>query len=744
MGHTGKRAVRRLGRVVACFLFCVGLSGFIWVEWIPLPVTLGRSRLAAQTTCYADCRGEWIAELPGPEARSHRPIALEAMGPWLPRFTIGREDQRFFRHPGLDLRAIAGAMVRGHGGASTLTQQVVKLATRRKKATYGTKLFEALVALQLEWRWGKSRILEEYLNNAPYGNRLCGVEAAALAYFGKPAGNLTRDEAAFLVGLPQAPSRLNPWRHPDAATQQFFRTLATLRTRGVLDLSEKLVPPAVERSLPANRAPHFINALLANTAPGNAAFLPRGGRFNCTLDLGLQREMEGFSKRHLAALNRRDIGEVAFVLIENASGAVRALGSVSKNRSDSNSINAALIPRSCGSTLKPFLYLCGIQQRLFTAATVLPDTADAVREVYPDYDPHNFARKHTGPVRVREALGSSLNVPAVVALGRVGARAVYEACTEWGMRFQRPLEHAGAGFILGNAGVTLLDLTSAYAGLARRGVALKPWFGGSQPIGGKRIAERPAVEIVADILCDNAARAGSFGWRSPLATGRRIAVKTGTSAGYRDAWTVGFTEQHTLGIWVGNLDGTPMSRTSSIVAAAPLWRVLVDAVLDQDTPLPDPDAQRVPVCALSGLLPAAASPHTVSEIFLPGTAPTEKADTWFDAGGAALLPSEYAGWCASPENSAGARVRNSPGELRILVPRDGAVYVLDHGLPAAQQQVEFYATQREGVVWTINGQPLCPDVRGRILWQLQRGEWTLEVTNGVTRGAHSIRVILQE
>lgn len=737
----GARRTAGFFRATALGGVALGGMGFVWLQWTPLPKELDRRRLSGLTNVFLDCHGKFIAETGGVEARSHRPVPLEDMGPWMPALTIAKEDQRFYRHWGVDLRSIAGALLRRQGGASTITQQVVKLATRRAKATYGTKVYESLVAVQLEWRWGKRRILEEYLNRTPYGNRLTGVEAAAAAYFGKPSKNLTKDEALFLVGLPQAPTRLNPWRHREAANAQFARTIHLMRQRGVLEPGETPVQPTIERHLPPNHAPHFIEAL-ENRKRQTTCSLPIGGRMRSTLDLVLQRRVQWYCGQHLQRLHRPDIGHAAFVVIENKSGAVRAIGSVGTTRSDSS--NGALLFRDCGSTLKPFLYLTGIQQRILTAATVLPDTADAVREVYPDYDPHNFVRAHAGPVRVREALGCSLNVPAVVALGLIGARDVFRACAAWGVRFERPLAESGAGFILGNAGVTLLDLTGAYSGLARQGVRIAPRFMEEETSIFQRVADPASVDIITDILCDNEARAPAFGLGSPLATGRRIAVKTGTSAGYRDAWTVGFTREHTLGIWVGNFNGRPMTRTASIVAAAPLWRAIVDDVFEHDTPLPVPELKRTRICGLSGLLSCPNSPRSIGEIFLPGTEPADSANTWFGADGKPALPPEYAAWCASTDNTIGARVSTSSDTLRILVPRREAVFVLDPELPARQQQVEFQASEKKNIRWSLNQQPLEQGPDGRMLWQLREGEWDLEISNGVSRDTRKFRVVRAE
>jgi penicillin-binding protein 1C len=654
------------------------------------------------------------------------------MGPWIPAYTVALEDQRFYKHCGVDAQATLRALLHGRGGASTITQQLVKMATGRRGQSYPAKFKEALVAFQIEWRWTKPRILEAYLNRLPYGNRLIGVEAAAQAYFEKPAANLTQPEALFLVGLPQAPSRLNPWKSPGAAEAQFQRTVRLLRSRNQLAPDAPQAVPGIERHLPRNLAPQYLDALQQELGVKGSPPGWHPGVYRCTLDLDLQKKVQSLARAHIAKLNRADISQTGVVVLENRTGAVLALVGSKEGPADPGGENAATNYRNCGSTLKPFLYLEGIEQRRFTAATVFPDTADAVRDVYKDYDPHNFVLRHLGPVRLREALAGSLNVPAVVALGQLGARPVFQRIRDWGVRFDRSLENAGAGFILGNVGVRLVDLCGAYAGLARGGLRQKASFLEVSPPATGRVASEASVSIITDILCDNDARFYSFGLHSPVAVPGRVAVKTGTSAGYRDAWTVGFTVEHTLGVWVGNFNAAPMSQAASVLAAAPLWRMVLDECLSNDKHLPVPDLPRTTICALSGLLPAPASSRTLSELFLPGTEPAETAESWFTPDGAPLLPGEFSGWCRSRENHLRASVRDQPGSLAILNPRQDAVYLLDPQLPAAQQQVEFRVSQPRGAKLMLNGEALEVPRDGRVLWQLREGQWTLEVSNAGT------------
>jgi penicillin-binding protein 1C len=434
----------------------------------------------------------------------------------------------------------------------------------------------------------------------------------------------------------------------------------------------------------------------------------------------------------LEAVNHINVRNAAIVVIENSSGAVRALASAASRKADGESeINGALIPRHAGSTLKPFVYLMGIDEKTFTAATVFTDTPDAVAARYADYDPHNFNRGYQGPVRLREALGNSMNVPAVLALEMIGARRCFFELEEWGLHKEEKFEDLGAGFVLGNLRVSLLDLTSAYAGLARGGLAAPPQFStDSAPSPQRRIVAPEASKIIEDILSDNQARAQAFGTDSPLDLGWRAAVKTGTSSSFRDAWTLGYCRDYTVGVWVGNYDGQSMSGTLAVHTATPIWRRMMMYLKSNhgarplDAPVANPRLVSESIDPLSGLLPVAAS-RSQQEWFLAGTVPTESAHRWFDTEGEKpLLPEPYAKWVASKHNHLGATLQEPAGGggvLKILSPSDGLTYVIDQDLPAMQQALELRALTEVGPVdWSINGEPYSEPH-----WQLQPGEWQI-------------------
>jgi penicillin-binding protein 1C len=715
--------------VVPCVLLVLTIAiAFAW--WLPIPTELQKSPTG--TLMLLDYRGREIAELASPEARTQFPISLEQMGPWLPRVTVALEDRRFYEHRGIDWRANVAACVRnlrsGHivSGASTITQQLVKLAGNRDRRSWSGKLSETIVAWKLERRWSKDRILSEYLNRSSYGNRRLGPEAAARAYFCKPARDLTLSEAIFLAGLPQAPTRFNPWRHPEEANRRYARSLGRLVELGVITSEQKSLlaqPPKIARIDPPRLALHFVDAV-ATRNPGLR------GKITTTLDLDLQTTVECLVRAHLSSLNRHDITQAATVVVENATGAVRAM--IGSENYAASQINGATQPRSCGSTLKPFVYLDAIDKRLFTAASLLPDTPDAIRNEYADYDPQNYSHHYFGPVRLREALGCSLNVPAVFVLSQLGARPTFYQLRKWGFNFPQGLDQYGAGFVLGNADTRLVDLAAAYAGLARGGTAMRAKFLAAEHQPVTRIASSEATAIITDVLCDNDARQKSFGLRSPLALDQRVAAKTGTSSGFRDTWTVGFDKEHTVAVWAGNFDGRPMRDTFAVRAATPLWATVIRELLRRDHPL-DPALEndkivRREICRTTGLLPSRFSASTMNELFLAGTEPREDSAEYFASDGKLMLPDGYARWCASRDNTIGAHLRS---DFRITSPPANARYQIDPVLTGSQQMVELTAASAGDVEWFVNGVPVLAARDGRFFWQLAAGEWNVRA---VSRG----------
>jgi penicillin-binding protein 1C len=708
-------------------LFCWGLIESS-IRSVSLPLALDCPPPA--TPIVTDFRGRTIAVLATAIARESYPVKLREMGEWLPAVTVGIEDARFWRHHGVDFHAAAGAAFRNLrngrviSGASTITQQVIKNSSRRDGRTLFGKLHEALAALKLERNWDKKTILEGYLNRLDYGNRRIGPEAAARAYFGKPPRDLSLPEAIFLAGLPQSPTRLNPWKNPGAAIARYRRNVRRLAEIGLLPSDAAMDsllknPPSFGKWTPPNEAPRFVEiARYRQLAREKRLGAPAVSRITTSLDLDLQKLAARVLREHLSATAALGVGDAAVVVIENSPGAVRALACAGDPKRAF--LNSAIEPRSSGSILKPFLYLAAIDQRKLTAASLLPDTPDAIVGEYRDYDPQNYSKRYLGPVRVREALGSSLNVPAVFTLSQIGARETFEYLRNWGLNFPASFDAFGAGFILGNAPVRLLELAGAYAGIARGGEVWIPKLTSRDPVESRRLASAEACEIIADILCDNRARHASFGASSPLNLPERTAVKTGTSSGFRDGWCVGFNKDHTVAVWAGNLDGQPVGELLAVRSAAPLWATMMRSLYALgDRPWPQigesASLHAVEIAAETGLLPRP-NEAVVREWFLPGTEPVDYASTLY-IDGVLQLPPDYAAWCAGPQNRLGASTRTNA--LRILFPKDGATFCYNAAMPKSQQMLLLQSSWPD-CEWFLNGQRL-----ERPLIPLERGTWTV-------------------
>jgi len=724
MASFAKRLARWRPWLVRGLLGGVALS-LLAILLVPLPD--GVTEPPEATLLLLDRKGRELASAENGQARMAVPVPLEDMGRWLPSVTVALEDHRYPSHPGVDPWALAGVLSGQRvGGASTIEQQLLKLATTPRRGL-DRKLYENLAAIKLSTLHGKDAVLEAYLNRLSYGNRRQGPEAAARSYFGKAARHLTLAESIYLAGLPKAPTLYNPWSQPRACEERYRESLRLLSQKGFLskELAGELAdePPRVRQVAPVRRAEHFVDALLARE-PGL-----QGRRFS-GLDLELQEYVQAQVAAHLNKLESRQVEQAAVVVLDNATGEIRAMVGSRGYHGPAGQNNGALLFRSPGSALKPFVYLNAIDGKVLTAATLLPDTPDAIRRLYPDYDPVNYDKRYQGPVRVRDALGNSLNVTAVVAADRAGPRPTFAFLQNCGLRFPGTFERYGAGMVLGNGPVRLIDLAGAFRALVNRGEWGSPqWLQGGH--GERRtIASPEACDILIDILSDNSARQITFGPESPLTFGQRVPVKTGTSSGFRDAWCVGSTGRHTVAVWMGNFDGRPMLEVASSSGPGPLWRRIINRLLPEDGPVPEPhigDAlTRVEVCALTGLLPGKRSPGTVAELFLAGTEPAETADTWFDPDGRPVLPAAYAVWCRSVFNTMGARAKEAT-DLAILQPADGSRFTRDPALPEGQQLIQLVANRgAEQPEWFWNGRPVAAH-DGKHFIPMEPGKHTIEL-----------------
>lgn len=511
-----------------------------------------------------DANGQLLRAFATPDGRWRLSTTARDVDPQFLRMLVAYEDQRFYAHGGVDFRALVRAasqfLTNGRivSGASTLSMQVARLIEPRESRSFSAKFAQVLRALQIERRLTKPEILDLYLTLAPYGGNLEGVRAASLAYFGKEPRRLSVSEAALLVALPQSPEARRPDRHPQIAKAARQRVLDR---ESVADTVGKAA--ALQASLPAVPSRRLqLPAYAAHLAEAALRKQPLVGRHVTTLRRDIQHGLEEVARSAIQKLGPKI--SLAMVMADARSGEiVGELGSADYfDASRSGWIDMTRVNRSPGSTLKPFIYGLAFEQGLVSQETMIEDRpAD-----FAGYRPRNFDMSYQGDVSIRQALQLSLNVPAVRLLDVVGPSRLMSRFRRADVRPALPAGEApGLAIGLGGVGVTLKDLVQLYAGLANRGVPVRLGDGvRDQPKadGADPLLEPVATWNVTDILSDVLPPKGS----------RRlgIAYKTGTSYGYRDAWSVGYDGRYVLGVWVGRPDNGAVPGIAGYATAAPI------------------------------------------------------------------------------------------------------------------------------------------------------------------------------
>jgi penicillin-binding protein 1C len=742
-------------------LLLAGLLYYAVPMCIPIPPGIISGPPVGQA--FLDRDGVVLRRLLADELRVEEAAVFEEFPSSLVAATLAAEDARFFSHGGIDflglVRAGRDTILRRKivSGASTITQQTIKLYRPSQPRTIRTKLVEMAMARSLEMSASKEEILTAYLNRLPYGNQYTGVRAAARGYFGKPLADLSIAESALLAALPNQPSRLNPWRNEAGALRRQQWVLDRLEVTGALP--PDLIAAARDEPLAflpgpsgAFVAPHFIELTRQQAVSEIAALASEGQPVRTTLDSGLQQFVESTLLAELATLRHR-AGEqndlqAAVVVLDNDSGDVLALtGSRSFLGSETGQINGAWQPRSAGSTLKPFTYLLGLE-RGETAATVLADTPIEYVTSTGNYQPVNFDRRFRGPVTLRHALANSLNVPAVKLLERIGgpSRLHETLCRELHFTSLQPTaDEYGLGLTLGNAEVRLLELTNAYACLARLGVwkpvrfVLPEMSPSADPQSvGQRVFQAEQTWLLNDILSDSRARADAFGQHSALDLPFRAAAKTGTSTDFRDSWTVGFTPEYTVGVWVGRFSNRPLQRISGAMGAAPVFHRVMER-LHREQPSTwyavPAGAIRRDFDPLNGKivrpevmkLPAE---RTRTEWFVSGSVPESATAADYTGSHRSILPLTYASWWRSEANHlsevaslAELSPNDAPPPFRIVSPLPGTVAYLDPDLPkeGSRFSLAIAGSGLEDIRWTSDSLQITRE--GNQVWAtLQSGE----------------------
>ena len=663
--------------------------------------------------------------------RRGRWVLLADVSPTLRTALVLSEDKRFYEHSGVDWRAVSSAAWGNlwntkTRGASTITMQLAGLLDEDLRAVAGgrsltQKIGQTFSAQLLEQRWRKDQILEAYLNLVPFRGELVGIDALSRTLFGKAAHGLDEREAAVAAALVRAPNAkvahvarracevlgaMQQPLKPDCDGLDLFATAALQRR---------------EFSTSEGIAPHLARRLLAQQQSPSRPI-------QSTLSAPLQRFAVQTLQQHLRELRGRNVEDGAVVVLDNASGEVLAWVGSSGALSDAAEVDGVLALRQPGSTLKPFLYAQAIAERRITAASLLEDSPAHIPTAGGLYIPQNYDRQFKGLVSARTALGASLNVPAVRTLVMVSPDAFHRQLKAAGLPLKESGDYYGYSLALGSSEVSLLSLTNAYRTLANGGrFSATSVQKGARPRPATAIDPRAAF-IVTDILADPLARARTFGTDSILATRFWTAVKTGTSKDMRDNWAIGYSQGHTVGVWVGNASGAPMWDVSGTSGAAPIWAALMRQLHQTEpsrAPMPPAGVVQQPV-QFTG---SAGDFGTASE---PGKPLEAARSEWFIEGTQQSLfamtsgaPRARTDWARGLKRS---EIQSSEAETprRITAPATGTIIALDPDIPTNRQRVRLQA-EGQGIRWLIDGKAFARGAQAQ--WLPWPGRHVIQLTD---------------
>ncbi|MFO7867203.1 MAG: penicillin-binding protein 1C [Candidatus Aminicenantes bacterium] len=725
----------------------VGLVSLYW------PVS--ESSLSSQNLVsfrILDRHGHVLREVLSGQSGSCRMLQREQIPPEVIITTLTAEDKFFYIHPGVNVFSISRALWRNItqgrivSGASTITQQLARNIHARPSRTILSKIQETWTALRLEKTFTKDWILTQYLNRIYYGNRAYGIEAASQTYFGKPCRDLTLAEAAYLAALPRSPGRFHSYLEDPRIIKAQKQILTKVFQAGHIRKSAYRralrqilkLEPVRERFL----APHFCDFVLANAGSADRT---SGRDIRTTLDYELHQDIQHLLREHINSLAPHNITQGAAVVIDNSSGEIISMVGSRDFFDDyhQGQVNGAVSLRQPGSALKPFTYGLALQQGM-SAAEILFDQAMEYSTPTGPYQPVNFDHKFHGPVRLRQALACSYNIPAVRLTERLGAERLYLKLKQAGFTsFTRPSSHYGVGLTLGNGEVTLLELTQAYSSLSRDGHFQPVKWRLDSPA--NKPKERSGVPvftpetayILTHILSDPDARIPAFGYRSPLRLPFPCAVKTGTSKDFRDNWAVGYTPSYTVGVWGGNFNGEPMHTVSGVTGCGTLFRDIMLRLHRENPPQSFRQPEnliRLRICPESGLRASVSCPGFMEEIFIPGTEPK--------------------GTCRrhSPSVQTGSLSRfPETDRIRIVNPSHGNIYQIDPVLKRGYQTISLEAfvpleTEILSFEWLADGEILAASSRNfKFRWNLQPGLHTLgfraETKAGMVKDTVTVTVL---
>jgi penicillin-binding protein 1C len=671
---------------------------------------------------------------------------------------LAAEDRRFDNHLGVDPQSVIRAVVqnyiekKGYSGASTIAMQVARLQ-RGGKSNWFTKIEDSFTATWLTILYGKDAVLRQYLTIAPYGNRTYGIGCAARKYFEKPVKDLSLAESALLIAIPRAPARMNLYRysgfkHAMQRARHILKRSLTYHWITKIEYDDAITElQYIKIPVRRYRDPANIHAILnyekslyaGKTAP---LFPLRKVSINSDLQRMVYEEM----RNQLEKLAVCDIGNASVMVVDRKSAQVLAyIGSDDYyNSSTSGAIDYGDIQRSTGSLLKPFIYGFGMENCGFTAATILTDMNFDFGSSHKSFIPENCDREYLGPVIYKTALANSRNIPAVHVLKNVGVNLMYRRLIELGLTTDDGLaEYYGLGLSIGGLYCSLQSICRAYLSLGNNGAFRNlAWFSDDTSGSWKKVMPPDIAQMIQLFLSDPQARLPTFPRGGNLEYPFSVAVKTGTSEGYRDAWSVAWSDTYLVGAWMGNADNHPMKMISGYTGPAPLVKNIIQKLhpdrisgIDKNGFFQPDDYIPRNICILTGKKADRNTPYTSTEFFKPGTEPVEYStviqvlgidkrnkllavpgctdhveyqsfivlplefESWAKVQGLPVPPRRYSPLCGS------AMVSDS-FTIQITWPRSGSRFFKDPEMPAAQSYLPFtcrVTPETRNVLWTVNG-----------------------------------------
>jgi len=643
------------------FLTILGMAGFLGVRhrlergFAPASLDLPSCRI------IQDSSGELLYFAPDARGERHRAVSLQEIPPLLQAAFLVAEDERFHEHAGVDLLAVLRALRDNHragrvvSGASTITMQLVRCNSDRERSL-GAKVRETVQALIVERRLDKDQILERYLNSVPMGRNIRGVALAAECYFDLPLAELSAAQCATLAALPKAPGTLDPVGGDlERLRQRRLWIIDRLVDSGMLTTqvaaAARWEQIAACRPVFPMQATHFCQRVLSNPEEFSGWYRSGGNQvLSTTLDAGLQENAEFLLRSHRERVRRLGASQAALLLVRNHDRAVLAtVGSFEWAAGEGGFNDGTRAARSSGSTLKPFLYALALDSG-YDPAAFLEDLEQSYRTPGGEYRPRNAGGESFGPVGMRTAMGSSMNLTAIRLVRDLGNDRFLEHLDRCRLpaRSSADAGHYGLGLAVGNLEVTLEGLVSAYAMLAAGGLSAPLRYSvESMPGDARRVLSEEASWIISDMLADPSARTLGFG-RTPLANAPvPVAIKTGTSTYSRDAWILGYTPQYTIGIWSGNFDGSSAAGLGGMDACEPILGDLLRSLYGATSPAafpPPAGVERQEVCAYSGHEPSEHCPSVRHEWFLRVNPSRSVCSFHGEQGRRHELPAPFAAW----------------------------------------------------------------------------------------------------